>query len=890
MGLREFSGSFINEKIQQAGDSRGFDIQMEAVRFEPAGLLSLSGVIVTSKASQIQLVSLESIECTFRPFDVFLGTKVTPRCLVTKARSVLSMADLLRLLKEPIMGPEGRNSSKVSEMGLKEYMAPPDQWTLATSWEVQLGEGRGTGQMVYEPKGAPFPAHIRVTGTLSMPSTKEERPFALEAKTNDFSSLKTAQLFLPDRLLLKDFGNIPGAVSLGHVEVTERDILFHELRAILWDSEFYAQGCRVQDADSIISALKTAWMKGALPASIEMNGGIGKFAKGMARVGHIRMLTSDVGTSLRMKEVELHPEQENLLLKVPEISLTAVSRKDWKTDLPKSELRVQSPTLFWSDKPEDTGDENQRIEDKAFTLLTALLQRTQPEATGDVIQDAGSPGSSILLSQVGLLPAVIINDGSVVMSGPQTEDEKAPAIGGISARWTRDGDEGSFECSATLSPEQRKAAATISGSYDLLKKRVTHVKFRTANTLFPRLLSAASEKFVVEDDATVGVTLDMDLSHPSLWHLKGDLDSQGIGFNWWRIGPMPVEDLSFKSSLDASFDRLDRRLTVNFPDLQIHRAKAAIKLVVENLGASPFLRLNIDVPKQPCSYAFGAIPDAMIPRLSALRVAGDLEMGLSMKLNSTDPYSLKLDIQSDLESCTVLRLGDNLSMGQLRDPSYIHRPYVEGEELSVEVGPGSASWTPYYRIPSYVSMAAVATEDLDFFVHEGFKVSLIRRAMKLNLDKQRYVYGGSTISQQLVKNLFLSREKNLSRKLEEAILTWQMEREIDKIRILELYLNCIEYGPGIYGIANGAAHYFQKPVESLTPLEGAFLMGLKPCPSCGFRQWRRKGVNKRWQSKLEFIMNRLFKRGWITEEQFMAEAPYRPSFASAEDLEDIIAP
>lgn len=353
---------------------------------------------------------------------------------------------------------------------------------------------------------------------------------------------------------------------------------------------------------------------------------------------------------------------------------------------------------------------------------------------------------------------------------------------------------------------------------------------------------------------------------------------------------MPVEDLSFKSSLDASFDRLDRRLTVNFPDLQIHRAKAAIKLVVENLGASPFLRLNIDVPKQPCSYAFGAIPDAMIPRLSALRVAGDLEMGLSMKLNSADPYSLKLDIQSDLESCTVLRLGDSLSMGQLRDPSYIHRPYVEGEELSVEVGPGSVSWTPYYRIPSYVSMAAVATEDLDFFVHEGFKVSLIRRAMKLNLDKQRYVYGGSTISQQLVKNLFLSREKNLSRKLEEAILTWQMEREIDKIRILELYLNCIEYGPGIYGIANGAAHYFQKPVESLTPLEGAFLMGLKPCPSCGFRQWRRKGVNKRWQSKLEFIMNRLFKRGWITEEQFMAEAPYRPNFASAEDLEDIIAP
>ena len=89
-------------------------------------------------------------------------------------------------------------------------------------------------------------------------------------------------------------------------------------------------------------------------------------------------------------------------------------------------------------------------------------------------------------------------------------------------------------------------------------------------------------------------------------------------------------------------------------------------------------------------------------------------MGLSMKLNSADPYSLKLDIEGDLESCTVLRLGKALSMSQLRDPTYVHRPYVEGEDLAVEVGPGSPSWTPYYRIPSYVSMAAVATEDLDF--------------------------------------------------------------------------------------------------------------------------------------------------------------------------------
>ena len=107
--------------------------------------------------------------------------------------------------------------------------------------------------------------------------------------------------------------------------------------------------------------------------------------------------------------------------------------------------------------------------------------------------------------------------------------------------------------------------------------------------------------------------------------------------------------------------------------------------------------------------------------------------------------------------------------------------------------------------------------------------------------------------------------------------------ELDKIRILELYLNCIEYGPGIYGIEQAAQHYFGKSGTELTPLEGAFLMGLKPCPSCGYRQWRRGGVNKRWKDKLEFIMTRLKNRGWITEVQYAEAAPFTPVFRPADE-------
>ena len=179
-------------------------------------------------------------------------------------------------------------------------------------------------------------------------------------------------------------------------------------------------------------------------------------------------------------------------------------------------------------------------------------------------------------------------------------------------------------------------------------------------------------------------------------------------------------------------------------------------------------------------------------------------------------------------------------------------------------------------------MGAVATEDLDFFKHEGFKLSLIRRAIKLDLDRKRYVYGGSTISQQLVKNLFLSREKTLARKIEEALITWQMERAVPKTRILALYLNCIEYGPGIYGIRNASRHYFRKEPFHLTPLEGAFLMGLKPCPKCGYRQWRRGKVNQRWQNRLKKILARLTRRGWLAEGELERAAPYKPHFPGRE--------
>ena len=196
------------------------------------------------------------------------------------------------------------------------------------------------------------------------------------------------------------------------------------------------------------------------------------------------------------------------------------------------------------------------------------------------------------------------------------------------------------------------------------------------------------------------------------------------------------------------------------------------------------------------------------------------------------------------------------------------------------VGPGTAGYVPLARIPPWITEAALQTEDRAFFVHQGFRASLIRGALRLNLKHRRYVYGGSTITQQLVKNLFLTRRKDLARKLEEAVIVAQVERTLSKRRILELYLNCIEYGPGIWGLVEASRVYFAARPEALTPAQGIYLMALKPYPRYGFATARRGHWPPNWRRRMRNIFGRVHRRGVLTDAQLQAAAPeFRPRFA-----------
>ena len=139
-------------------------------------------------------------------------------------------------------------------------------------------------------------------------------------------------------------------------------------------------------------------------------------------------------------------------------------------------------------------------------------------------------------------------------------------------------------------------------------------------------------------------------------------------------------------------------------------------------------------------------------------------------------------------------------------------------------------WVPYKRISSNLKRAVVVAEDSKFVVHEGFDWDGIQKAYEKNLKKGRVVAGGSTISQQLAKNLFLSTQRTPWRKLQEAVITLMLEKMMSKRRILEIYLNVIEWGNGVFGAEAAARHYYGAGAASLSAWQSARLAAMIPNP------------------------------------------------------------
>jgi monofunctional biosynthetic peptidoglycan transglycosylase len=164
------------------------------------------------------------------------------------------------------------------------------------------------------------------------------------------------------------------------------------------------------------------------------------------------------------------------------------------------------------------------------------------------------------------------------------------------------------------------------------------------------------------------------------------------------------------------------------------------------------------------------------------------------------------------------------------------------------------TWVPYDRISRNLTRAVLAGEDSRFFDHAGFDWEEMRKALEEDWNRGEFKRGASTISQQLAKNLFLSTSKNPLRKLHEAVITKEMEWILGKRRILEIYLNVIEWGDGVYGAEAAARTYFNTSAAALSPDQAAFLSAIIPSPNGAFDPSRHRRRVERRKNLIERLM------------------------------------
>jgi monofunctional biosynthetic peptidoglycan transglycosylase len=175
--------------------------------------------------------------------------------------------------------------------------------------------------------------------------------------------------------------------------------------------------------------------------------------------------------------------------------------------------------------------------------------------------------------------------------------------------------------------------------------------------------------------------------------------------------------------------------------------------------------------------------------------------------------------------------------------------------------PRQQVWVPYGAISEHLKKAILLAEDAAFFNHKGVDVNELKEAIRADWETMSFKRGGSTITMQLAKNLYLDPSKNPLRKVKEIVIAWQLEQALTKRRIFEIYLNVVEFGRNIYGAEAAARHYFGKSAAAVDPLEAATLAALLPSP----RSAREKNILTRRNT----ILTRLSSVGYLSKEEHM---------------------
>lgn len=308
-------------------------------------------------------------------------------------------------------------------------------------------------------------------------------------------------------------------------------------------------------------------------------------------------------------------------------------------------------------------------------------------------------------------------------------------------------------------------------------------------------------------------------------------------------------------------------------------------ITINTLSFSPFIRaekrenwiLTASLIKEDldANELFSSLPKGLFLNLENIETSGYLDYRFHLLIDFNNIDSLKLESGLNKRDFIIRKMGR--ADLRLMNSEFLHTVYEKGEPVrSFTVGESNPDFTALGRISPYLQMAVLQSEDGGFFYHNGFVPEGIRGAMAENLKKGRFARGGSSITMQLVKNVYLNRHKTLARKFEEMLIVWLIEnnRLVSKERMFEVYLNIIEWGPGIYGVREASLFWFNKEPHKLNINESIFLASIIPAPKRAFRNFNADySLKEEMAGYYRLLAERLRVRGIISESEEASVMP-----------------
>ncbi|HEY6077595.1 MAG TPA: biosynthetic peptidoglycan transglycosylase [Polyangiaceae bacterium] len=487
-----------------------------------------------------------------------------------------------------------------------------------------------------------------------------------------------------------------------------------------------------------------------------------------------------------------------------------------------------------------------------------------------------SPGWSTRLRELRALVAPLVREGLA--------NDAQLALDGVSARVQRSGETLSFGPSR-LSVRREADAVRITLTPSATEAGVTPLAL---NALVP--LTSGSVHALVKGgpvslsslgvrvgqlglrdvrQATLGADGTADFSEDfETVTIDGKLALRGVVVERKELSPEPVGPASFDLALKGSA-RLDGSVfEVSTGEAHIGELRAELSGRLEEVNERRYLEGRLRVPLSGCQSVLAAMPRGLMPLLKDVKLSGSFGIDLQVRYDKQAPKDTKalLAVQNE---CRVENVPAELAPQKFAHPFLRTVKAPDGSPLTIDSGPGTSTWVSIDDMSHHLETAVLICEDSRFHAHGGFDFRALEDAIKDDLKAGRFVRGASTVSMQLAKNLYLGQEKTLGRKLQEALLTLLLEQQLDKRRILELYLNVVELGPGLYGVGDAAEYYFATPARALTLGQSLYLASILPNPS--FSRFGADGkLNARWLDYLHRLMHIAHKIKRIDEVELQA--------------------